>query len=260
MQSRDKILIVNALHRSDLYQRPLERNIAALNALNNVSHPEYVVERVDFDVSSSGLEGIGKIAAFTAQKVLEYKPILIYQCVDYNAGYSGAKESSLPRLIACNDKETINVPILYILDGSNHEARVRDEMIYGNNNKYCYIIKFLSGLRQGALPIPSFEKNGEEPFFASPNVEELKSPNLNPNSVAETFSNLNLGEGNNKANIQANIQKSPRFFEVNRKDPVSLNLVEDLECLSTSPSPSPLSPGQKQSAEGQSTLRRRLSG
>lgn len=148
MIAREKILIINAHHRYSFYNNSLLR---AVNGANQLAGPEYILVTVDFATTHGGRKTLANVAALTATVAIKHQPIRIYQCVDYNAGNTGSAESSILDLISCNQEAAITVPITYILDGSNHLARQRDENAYGEGD-YRFIMKFIIGLLKGLPP------------------------------------------------------------------------------------------------------------
>lgn len=152
MLTREKVLIINAVHRHSTYNRSL---VNAANTANALSHgPEYIVVEANFDTANGGQTTQERVAALTAQAATTHQPIRIYQCVDYNEGVTGSPDSSIPNLIAYNNAAHIAAPITFIFDGSNATARQRDERQYGQGD-YRNIMKFIPGLKTGLQPAPS---------------------------------------------------------------------------------------------------------
>lgn len=152
MHTREKVLIINALHRHSFYNRSLNNAAISANKLND--GPEYIVVEANFETNTGGQSIIEQVAALTAQAAATHQPIKIYQCVDYNEGNSGSVDSSLPALMTCNNAANIAAPIAYVLDGSDSLSRQRDEKLYGQGD-YRFIMKFIVGLKTGLRPAPS---------------------------------------------------------------------------------------------------------
>jgi hypothetical protein len=174
MQTREKVVIVNALHRHGMYQNSLDRSAKAANLLNG---PEFILVEVDFDTRGDKAATLQKVAAITAAAIAEHQPFKVYQCVDYNEGNSGAPESSTEELIACNKAAGITTPISFIFDGSDAKARQIDEKTYGEG-PYHFIMKFVVGLKGGLqLVVPP-----------SPDLTDFPSRSISAPALPKTSS------------------------------------------------------------------------